>query len=74
MLRKLPENVSAGYFANMTVSHHSSKADWLLARDANRLTPDERARKLKLRIIVASIVAACAALTLIGGVLNLIGH
>lgn len=58
----------------MTVSHHSSKAEWLLARDTASLSPGERARKLKLRIIVASVVAVCTALTLIGGALSLMGH
>lgn len=62
----------------MSASQDSSKASWLLAKglaptsDASRA--GERSRQLKLRIVVASIVGFCAALSLLGAVLSWVNH
>ena len=62
----------------MMASQDSSKVQELLARGlctgSAASNPTERARKLKLRLIVASVVAFCTALTLVGGVISLVGH
>jgi len=55
-----------------------SKLHWLLAKglapttDADKAS--ERSRKLKLRMVVASVVGFCMALTLLGAVLSLVNH
>lgn len=62
----------------MTASQDSSKASWLLTKglaptsDASRA--GQRSRKLKLRIVVASIVGFCAALSLLGAVMSWVNH
>jgi len=62
----------------MAASQDSSKLHWLLAKglspSADAPSAGERSRKLKLRILVASIVAGCMLLTLLGAVLSLVNH
>jgi len=62
----------------MAASQDSSKLHGLLAKGLSPSvdTPNagERSRKLKLRMLVASIVAVCTVLTLLGGVLSLVNH
>lgn len=62
----------------MMASQDSSKVQELLAKGLTSgsaaSNPTERARKLKLRLIVASVVAFCTVLTLVGGVISLVSH
>lgn len=62
----------------MTASQDSSKVHWLLAKGlaptGDASSAGERSRKLKLRIVVASIVGFCAALSLIGAVMSWVNH
>ena len=62
----------------MAASQDSSKLHWLLEKglspSVDAPSSGERSRKLRLRILVASIVAVCTVLTLLGGVLSLVNH
>lgn len=70
----MPETGSSRYYEIMTVSQLTSKVEWLLAKglaptgDSSRA--GDRSRKLKLRLLVASIVGLCTLLTLLGVVLS----
>lgn len=54
-----------------TTASTSRKIDWLLGRQATSLSGSERSRRLKLRLFVLAVVAACALLTLFAGVMAL---
>ena len=60
----------------MAASQDSTKVQWLLAKGlaptSDASGAGERSRKLKLRMLVASIVGFCFALTLLGAVLSLV--
>ncbi|HEY6728714.1 MAG TPA: hypothetical protein VI197_32105 [Polyangiaceae bacterium] len=62
----------------MTASQDSSKVHWLLAKGlgptGDTSSAVDRSRKLKLRLLVASIVGFCTALTLLGAVLSWVNH